>query len=251
MVKKVLIGIGVLILVLVSMAFLSIKINERQPAPQLVANFVDLEKIEKISKYRSCAGHVTVPQDERETKRNMKHYFWVKPQYNKTDTVEIYSPYEGYVSVLRNEPGLNLEGEIWIIPDRKIFSILPPSGIWSFSVQHINVRKDLRMGSRVKAGEPIGYAALSEKRGNSFDIVYGKMSIIPKTIDNWTAPFSDLDSIFNHMSNEVFVQYQKKGVTREKVIVSKEERDNNPCVYKDEGPYFEDDGNSSNWVVLK
>lgn len=58
------------------------------------------------------SGHVTVPQDNRESKRNMKHYYWVKPEYNKSETVEIYAPYDGYVSVLRNGPGLNLAVEI-------------------------------------------------------------------------------------------------------------------------------------------
>src|SRR3989339_1712707 len=105
MIRKVLIGSGVLILLLITVLFVSLKINENQPPPKLVANFVDINKVRQISKYRSCVGHTTVPQDERESRRSMKHYFEVKPEYVGTDAVKIYSPYEGYVSVIRSEPG--------------------------------------------------------------------------------------------------------------------------------------------------
>lgn len=250
MAGKILIGIGILALCLVALIFFSVKSARSEPAPQIVSNFTNLDKIEKISKYRSCAGHVTVPQDGKESRRNMKHYFWVKPEYNKENTVEIYSPYDGYVSVLRSEPGLNLEGEIWIRSKSNLV-FLPPIGVWQFSVQHIDVIKDLKMGSEVKAGELIGYAALSEKRGNSFDIVFGKMNIIPQKIDNWTAPFTDLDSVFNHMSDEVFAKYEQKGILRDNIIISKEKRDQTLCEYQGEGPYFNNQFAEDNWTILK
>lgn len=251
MVVKILLGIGALILILIAAAFFSVKSNQNEPPPELAANFVDLNKIDKITKYRSCTGHVTVPQDQRETKRNMKHYFWVKPEFNKSNTVEIYAPYDGYVTGLRSEPGLNLEGEIWIRSKGGLV-FAPPLGVWQFSVQHIDVKKDLKRGSEVKAGELIGYAALSEKRGNSFDIVYGKMSLMPKEIDNWMGPFSDLDSVFNHISAEAFYVYRQKGISsKDEFIISKEQRDKNPCVYKENGPYFLNQEDPANWLELK
>ncbi|MCL4365787.1 hypothetical protein M1437_01000, partial [Patescibacteria group bacterium] len=194
---------------------------------------------------------VTVPQDERESKRSLKHYFEVKAEFSKNQTVEIYSPYDGYVSSLRSAPEEGLEGEIWIVPKRNL-PILPPFEAWQFSVQHIDIRDGLKMGSEVKAGEKIGYAAFSEGRIPTFDIVYGKMAFppIPQKIDNWSSPFSDLDSVFNHMSESVFAKYQQKGLSKEKVIFSKEARDQNPCVYKDNGPYFTDDS-SDNWATLQ
>lgn len=220
------------------------------PPPQIVANFTELNKIEKISKYRSCAGHTTVPKDEREMKRSMKHYFSVKPEYLGDDTVAIYSPYDGYVAVVREDQAEGLEGEIWVVP-KDIFAILPPVGRWSFSVQHIYVREGLRRGSEVRAGELIGYAAAATKNRSTFDVVYAKGSVIPKRIDNWVGPFSDLDSVFNHMSEDVFAQYQKKAITsKEDLVLSKEERDQNPCTYKDDGPYFLNHEDSKNWTVL-
>lgn len=250
MVGKILIGIGVLILILVAVGFFSPQSNQNEPPPQLVANFVNLDQIEKVSKYRSCAGHTTVPQDQREMKRSMKHYLEVKPEYHKNQTVEIYSPYDGYVSDIRSESELGLEGEIWIVPKRKL-PMLPPFGVWQFSAQHIEARKDLVRGSEVKAGELIGHAAFSEGRGPTFDIVYGKMGVPTKTIDNWNSPFSDLDSVFNYMSADVLAKYQQKGLSKANIILSKEERDQKPCVYKDNGPYFIDGGNLDNWVVLQ
>jgi hypothetical protein len=101
------------------------------------------------------------------------------------------------------------------------------------------VRNDLHQGSEVKAGELLGYAASDKRVGGSFDIVYAKFGFPLKTIDNWTAPFADLDSVFNHMTDEVFAEYEGKGVTsKEDFIISKEERDQNLCQYQGEGPYF-------------
>ncbi len=77
------------------------------------------------------------------------------------------------------------------------------------------------------------------------------MGLPMKTLDNWNSPFGNLDSIFNHMSDEVLAQYEKRGMTKEKIIVSKEERDQNPCVYMDQGPYFNNSDDPSNWVELK
>lgn len=251
MIKKVLIGIGILALLLISAFFFSIQSNQNQPPPELVANFVDLDKINKISKFRSCAGHVTVPQDNRETKRNMKHYFDVKAEFVGTDQIKIYAPYDGYVSSIRSDPSGGLEGEIWLTPKRA-FPILLPFGVWEFSVQHIIVRSDLKMGSEVKAGEVIGRAGAPDVKHPNIDFLYAKMAFppTPKRIDNWNSPFGDLDSIFNHMSDDVFAQFEKRGITRENIILSKEERDQNPCTYRDQGPYFENSEDPSNWIPL-
>ncbi|MDO8585272.1 MAG: hypothetical protein Q7R85_04125 [bacterium] len=248
--KKILKIIGALILfLLLGMLLLFIAARKASP-PQIVANFTELDKIEKISKYRSCAGHTTVPQDEREMRRSMKHYFSVKPEYLGGNTVNIYAPYDGFVAVTREDRADGLEGEIWIVPN-DIYVMLPPIWRWSFSVQHINIREGLKRGSEVRAGELIGYAAVAGGNRNTFDVVYAKGSPIPKRIDNWMGPFSDLDSVFNHMSEDVFAQYQARGIeSKEDFLITKEERDLNPCTYKDDGPYFLNQDDSKNWVVF-
>lgn len=245
---KITIGFGVLLVAI----FILFIIAQNQPLPLLTANFVNLDKIERISRFRSCAGHVTVPQDNREKRRSMKHYFWVKKSIKKTDpAVEIYAPYDGFVSVLRSDPAERLEGEIALVP-KDAFVFLPPIGRWSFSVQHINVRPDLKQGSEVKAGELLGTATALNTGGGSFDIVYAKYSALTKMIDNWNSPFSELDSVFNHMTEPVFSQYIRKGITnKEDMIISKEQRDQNLCQYEENGPYFRNQEAPENWVILK
>lgn len=251
MLRKILLAIGVLISVILVIGITSFISAKNQPPPQLVADFVDVENLTKISKYRSCAGHVTVPQDERESKRNMKHYFFVKPELVGTNKVKIFAPYDGYVSSIRSDPQEGLEGEIWIVPKRTL-QFLPPMGIWAFSVQHIVVADNLRRGSEVKAGDVIGHAAVPSEERASFDIVYAKPAMKPKMIDNWNSPFSDLDSVFNHMSSEIFAKYQERGVeTKEDMFITKEERDQKPCEYQRNGPYFENQKDSSNWTYLE
>lgn len=248
--KKIFKIVGVVIFVLATSVFTLFILAQKAPPPQIVANFTELDKIEKISKYRSCAGHTTVPQDEREMKRSMKHYFSVKPEYLGDDTVNIYSPYDGFVAVIREDRADGLEGEIWIAP-KDMFVMLPPVGRWTFSVQHINIREGLKRGNEVKAGELIGYAAVAAGNRNTFDVIYAKGSLVPKRIDNWMGPFSDLDSVFNHMSEGTFAQYREKGISsKEELVISKQERDQNPCVYKDNGPYFLNYENSEDWTTL-
>lgn len=250
MVKKVLIALGALIIFLVFVSLLTIFANGSQ-APVIVKNFVDINKVKEISKYRSCAGHTVVPQDMREMKRNMKHYIKVYPEYKKEDSVELYSPYDGYISVIRADMGDKLEGELWIAPDRGIFSILPPFNLWMLSFEHMQPRKDLKMGSKVKAGELVGYASfLVKERDATFDVIYGKLGLPMKRIDNWNSPFSDLDSMFSHMSDNILAEYEKRGLTKEKLILTKEERDAKPCAYMGSGPYFNNHDDPDNWLNL-
>lgn len=250
MLRKVAIGVGVFALILISIALLSFVSAKNTPPPLLTANFVDLNQITKISKFRSCAGHVTVPQNGTESKNSMKHYFWVKSELIGTNAVKIYAPYDGYVSSIRSDPQENLEGEIWIVPKRKL-AMLPPTGIWAFSVQHIVVRDDLKRGSEVKAGDILGHAAIPSEDRASFDIVYAKPAIKPKMIDNWRSPFSDLDSVFNRMSDEVFAIYQERGIsTRDQMLITKEKRNMKQCEYQGGGPYFSNQEDPDNWVTL-
>lgn len=37
----------------------------------------------------------------------------------------------------------------------------------------------------------------------------------------------------------------------EEVIITKEKRDQSPCVYKDNGPYFLNQEDPNNWVIFQ
>src|SRR3990167_7228546 len=133
MLRKVIIGI---VLLVAALAFFSIKYNESLEPPQLVANFVNINKVRQISKFRSCTGHTTVPQDGREMKRNMKHYITLYPEYKKENFVEIYAPYDGYIALILNE-------EIWIAPERKSLLNILPINQWMFSIIHVKPKEGL------------------------------------------------------------------------------------------------------------
>lgn len=245
-----LLAVTLIFIVIAGYFFVSGKLTLSSP-PVLTANFVDLNKISEISKYRSCQGHVVVPQDRREERRNMKHYFRVKEEYFGQDTVELYAPYDGYVSVIRSEPEKGLQGEIWITQ-----SVLPPMAVWSFSIEHINIKEGLKKGDTVKAGDLIGYAALSgEQDKGSFDVIYAKIGLPIKNIDGWTSPFADLDSVFNHMDEKVLGEYKKKGIAiKETMQYTKEERDKDLCEYRKdfrEGIYFNGGEHPQDWIKLQ
>lgn len=246
MIRKILLCIGILVLFALSVVFVCVKYNEGLEPPQLVVNFVDLNKVKKITKFRACAGHTTVPQDGREMKRNMKHYITLYPEHHKENFVEIYAPYDGYIALLFGGE------EIWIAPEKKSVLNILPINQWMFSLTHVKPKEDLKIGDKVKAGELIGYGTflVNEPGSPTFDVVYGTMSIPPRKVDNWTSPYGKLDSVFNHMSTELLAQYEQKGITHESIIMSKEERDNNPCRYQGTGPYFENTG-SDDAVELK
>ena len=108
------------------------------------------------------------------------------------------------------------------------------------------------MGSKVKAGEIVGYASflVAERTDPTFDVIYGTMGLPMKTLDNWNSPFGNLDSVFNHMSDEVLAQFEKRGINKEDIILSKEERDQDPCTYRENGPYFNNHSDPANWVEL-
>ncbi len=231
---------------MVSVAFALIQYNESLEPPQLTANFVDLDKVWKISKFRSCAGHTTIPQDGRELKRNMKHYITLHPEHRKENFVEVYSPYNGHIALILKE-------EIWVAPGTKSLLNILPFNRWMFSVIHVKPRDGLSMGDKVSAGELIGYGTFLQfpESDAAFDAVYGKMNIPPKKVDNWSSPYGDLDSPFNHLSAGALAEYEQKGVTRKNIILSAEERDKDPCVYRDGGPYFGHKIISDDWVDLQ
>lgn len=214
------------------------KSSESSSPPQITTNFIDLNTVEKISKYRSCQGHIVIPQDESETMRNMKHYVVLKPQYYGGNKVAVYAPISGDVSV-RSETEKGLEGEVWLGQR---------GSDWQVSIQHLVISQDIRDKQKVTAGQTLGYVA---NRG--IDIVYGIGAKTEKVIDGYASPYLALDSIFNHMADEVFDKYRARGIeTRDSLVYSKDFRDQNPCKYREgsnEGG-LNDAQHPEDWVML-
>src|SRR3989344_8720355 len=70
--------------------------KEVEATPTITASFVDPTKIAAITKFRSCQGHIVVPQDGSEVRSNMKHYLYLKKEFTSARRlVELYAPFDG------------------------------------------------------------------------------------------------------------------------------------------------------------
>jgi hypothetical protein len=196
------------------------KSSESSDPPLITASFIDASKVEKISKFRSCQGHTVVPQDGSESRRNMKHYLLLLPEFIGKK-LDVYAPYDATVN-FRTDTSKDLEGEI---------SFETRGSNWSMSILHLVVLDTLKNGQKVKAGDLIGHVA---DRG--IDLVYSSGGDGVKMIDGWESPYGALDSVFNHMSDAVFDKYLSDSLkARQDMIYAKAFRDANPCEYVSEG----------------
>ncbi|MBI4032623.1 hypothetical protein HY374_02870 [Candidatus Berkelbacteria bacterium] len=208
--------------------------------PVVTAQFVDLSHVDAISRFRSCQGHLVVPQDGSEPPSNMKHYFRLTREASAAPSVvPLYAPFAGYVVGVRRFHGPEYaagSSEISIAAQRG--SILG-SRDWQFTFLHIVPAPGIKKGTAVTAGQLVGHAALDYQTPHSFDVAYSKSALLPKKIDGWMSPYRALESVFAHMDPMVLAAYQPLGVTTEAdAIISREARTATPCQYQGDGPQF-------------
>lgn len=236
----------IIILLILIILFLKTNINKdnkgnyiwsqfKWPSPTakyITAVPVDLEQIQSISKYRSCAGHIRDGYTFSGVLNNdssMKHYFLPIPELQGTlDKVKLFAPFDGTIIYIDYEKDK-------VIPERPhnggglhFVSSKDPNAAVVYG--HIYTIKDYKVGDKVKAGELVGYAALGGK-GNDFDIDLSTP---------WnTSAYNNrevLDSIFDHMTPKVLEAFAKYDITPENTKFTKEYRDANPCNYNTTGP---------------
>ncbi|MCK4835462.1 MAG: hypothetical protein KAT17_02440 [Candidatus Aminicenantes bacterium] len=203
---------------------------ENDGVPQFAnSNCIDLDKIDRISRFRSGEGHDY--SDDFEDCRSMKHYFHPKNGVNKS-TVKLYSPVNGTIIGWADE----WEGNtLW----KGTVVGIQPDGLDAFSITiyHINLNSHFKIGNRVTSGQELGHS--EKKSGTVSDIAI------------WVhSPYGNkLISYFEVMTEDIFQMYQIRGIfSREQTIISKANRDNDPlqCV----NGQFVDRGNLENWVYL-
>jgi hypothetical protein len=111
--------------------------------PKFVAtNYTELDKIYRISKFRSSIGYDY--SDAFEQCRSMKHYFEPKSTLD-WNTVKIFSPVSGKITRVEQE---------WAGTKIKIASDDYPA--FRFSIFHINMAKQFSIDDQVLAGEQLG-----------------------------------------------------------------------------------------------
>jgi len=195
------------------------------PPRVLNANYIDLAKIERISRFRSAIGHSYV-DGSGETCRSMKHYFQPKLSVDWTE-VEVYAP---------------ASGTIWLIaPDGAAGYrvILRPRDLPALNIAifHVNLDPGIVKDTWVNAGDRIGRHASSFTMSDIATDIGGKET-------------GTLLSYFHTMTDPVFAEYQARGLpSREAAIITKQERDADPvpCVGESQ---FPQQGTLPNWIVL-
>lgn len=191
--------------------------------PKLVrANYIDLDKIYRISTFRSAIGHDY--SDQFESCRSMKHYFEPKSSIDWSSII-IYSPVNGTINTIREE---------WAGTQLQIQSDEQPA--YQFIIFHIKTVKAFQVGDKVSAGEKLGNHIGSQTMS---DIAVGV-----NTTNGWK-----LISYFQLMPDSLFTFYLNRGIQkRETIILTKEARDADTL--KCNGGAFINTGTLPDWIVL-
>ena len=209
----------------------------------ITKNFIDLNQVQRITKYRSCNGHQTVDQYSDEPVSNMQHYIPTLASIDP-DKIGIYAPFDGYI--LGNGPNTLADEGVTMVSK----SGIPwwPFNQWRFAMNHTHVLPQFQDPPIhfVKAGTLVGYVNALDRysqRLKGTQVRMGVTAIPPMFKNGNTEPYKKLDSVFNYMTDDVFAQYQEaipglKG--REDMIVTKDYRLSHPCKFKQGGPNFDD-----------
>lgn len=185
--------------------------------------YIELDKIARISKFRSSIGHDY--HDDFEQCRSMKHYFEPKSSVDWA-SIKIVSPVNGTVSRMFEE---------WAGTQVQIQSKKYPTIF--FIIFHIHLAAPLQVGDTLTAGQLLG-----SHIGNQ---TMSDMAVGMSTEKGW-----QLISYFDVLSDSLFPQYQLRGVSkRGDMIITKEMR--NADTLKCSSETFLGSGTIENWVVLK
>ena len=192
------------------------------PPKFIQADFVELDNVYSISKFRSGVWHdYSVHSDE--TCRSMKHYFSSmnseKPNYKmgskntewpmpiEGEDVTIFSPVDGKIFKVDYNKKVAMGYDIFIIPDSQPKILI--------RLMHVAPIEGIKGGVKVIAGQKVGLVHANQ----SFDIAIDQIAITK----------TSYISYFAAMQDSVFAKYQARGIkSRNDLIISKEYRDVHP-----------------------
>ena len=201
--------------------------------PQFVdSSYLELNKIGKISKFRSGMGHDY--SDDFESCRSMKHYF--SPNVEDYSLVEIFSPVDGVVVSMNESNGIRINIKSSEHPE------------YQFIIFHINPLPDLEIGDTVSEGERIGNhinnTTISDIAVQRYVLHEG---IFKKQLLSYFEVMTDEHFNGNYLGPEIN--------SRSDIIINLTERDANPLICEGEefiGETHADGGygSISNWAQL-
>lgn len=197
---------------------------DKSGIPRFVeSNYIELNKICRISKFRSSVGHDY--SDAFEHCRSMKHYFEPRGDIDWS-AVKIFSPVTGSITRIDVE---------WAGTKIEIASDDYPA--FRFSIFHIYTLEQYNLGDKVVVGEQLG-THIGSQTTSDISIIVNDPTRQGKMI-----------SFFEVMTNELFNQYFNRGVSkREDMIISQTIRDANPILCN--GDTFISSDTLENWVTL-
>jgi biotin carboxyl carrier protein len=188
------------------------------PGAWLTAAPFDLTLVAAMSRFRSCTGHDFSGFNiggEAESARSMKHYVTLSIPWTSATVMNLYSPFDGTVTVVRTGG-----------PPGQAIDIESDAGRpWMFFFAHVT--PIVRVGDRVKAGDlvatvpPVNFAALGPSLSPTVAFDTGLESVI-----NGGPAY---ESYFLHMTEAVLAQFAARGFTPERLVVPKATRDAAPC----------------------
>ena len=174
---------------------------ETRGIPRFVrVNYIELDRIARISKFRSAYGHDY--SDDFEHSRSMKHYFEPKGDGSDWSTIPIYAPVAGTVWRMFEEWAGT---QVWIsaqeYPD------------FSVAIFHLKLKDSLEIGQPVSRGQLLGNHIGGQTMSD--------IAVSVNTTKGWK-----LISYFDVMTDSLFGSYQARGVSsRDQLIISKQARD--------------------------
>jgi hypothetical protein len=199
-------------------------IDPANPPKVATHNFIDLEPFVRITKIRAVYGHNynfgSPEYDPTDAScSSMKHYFdaYTTDQrwggdfgsYDTRGIVKFYSPVDGDLySIITNEIEQGTEYQFYI----------SPTGYQNlmFTFHHVDLLEEFINGGSVTAGQHIGYIIRPNGQGEIATMISG-------------GGINEYISFFDVMSDEVFAEYQARGImSRAQMTISKEERAANP-----------------------
>ena len=215
-------------------------VDPANPPRIAVNNFIDLAPYISITKLRSAYGHnYTFGDDEHDPTgqscRSMKHYFdaytldqrWSGNfgSYDTKGTVNFYAPADGTLMDL--VPSSSSAG-----PEYQFTIQSSEYPRLAFKFHHVDLLENLQNGGTVVAGQHLGYIA----RFNGQAEIVTYVVLGPGT--------AEYISFFDVMSDEVFAEYQARGISsRSQMSITKEARDANPI------PCDQSDGQGGKFIA--
>jgi hypothetical protein len=189
--------------------------------PQIVCHdYIELEMIQAISKFRSCAGHEY--RDDFEAGCSMKHYFRPKESIDWTK-IAISAPVAGQVVSISQELLPN-SGQQVLIQSSEYPAFI-------FCLFHVEPGPFLKVGEDLVPGQIIGHHV-------------GRITCSDVAVKCLTSAGKRNVSYFELLTDSVFDGYRIRGIaSRSQMIINPEHRRANPCTFAEDNP--------GDWVVLR